>query len=53
MKGKEIVDPVIEATNMAIEVELPNGQRMTTKNYRFDSNKRGEPVLVILAGKSK
>ena len=47
MKGQEIVDAVIEASNMAIVVELKNGKKLTTKDYYFDTNARGDDILVV------
>jgi hypothetical protein len=51
MKSGEIVDAAIESSHHPLVVELPNGQQLATKGYQFGSNKRGEPVLIIQAGR--
>lgn len=51
MKCNEIIDSVIESANQPLIVEMPNGVQMVTTGYMYGTNKRGEPVLVIKAGR--
>ena len=51
MKATEIIDSVLECANQSIVVELPNGVRMVTTGYAYGENKRGEPILIIKAGR--
>ena len=51
MKCSEIIDAAIESAGDSLVIELPNGDRISTKDYRYDHNKRGEPILVIIAGR--
>ena len=53
VKASDIVDAAIEIGNGSIEVEMPNGSRVVTRGYTWGENKRGQPVLVILAGKDR
>ena len=51
MKCHEITDATIEMGNQSLVVEMPNGVQMVTNDYTFGENKRGEPVLIIKAGR--
>ena len=53
MKAGEIIDAVIEERGSPIVVEMPNGQQITTIGYEHGTDKRGNPVLIIKAGKKK
>lgn len=51
MKCNDIVDAVMESANLPLIVEMPNGVQMVTTDYEHGENKRGEPVLIIKAGR--
>ena len=51
MKANDIIDVAIEYSGRAIIIEMPNGDQVTTTGYAHGSNKKGEPVLIIRAGK--
>lgn len=51
MKAKNIIDAAIENSNNAMIVEMPNGSQVSITGFRYGSNKRGEPVLVLVAGR--
>lgn len=51
MKAGEIIDAAIQENKSDIVIELPNGQRIATTGYYHSDNKRGEPVIVITAGR--
>lgn len=53
MKAGNIIDAAIEMSHRPLIIQLPNGQQLTTKDYHYGHDKRGEPVLVIDAGKAK
>ncbi len=53
MKTEEIIDAILECKNEPIVVELANGQRIPTYGYDFGTNERGDPILIIKAGKKK
>lgn len=51
MKGKDIVDAIIDATNQSIVIELTNGQRLATSDFDWGQNAKGEQVIIIKAGR--
>lgn len=51
MKGGELVDVGIQEQNSQVVIELQNGQRIATNRYYHDISKRGEPIIVIQAGR--
>lgn len=51
MKSGEITDATIESSDHPMIVELPNGIQMVTTGYLYGHNKRGDPVLIIKAGR--
>jgi len=53
MKAGDLTDITIEESRVPVVVEMPDGKQVTTTGYYCGSNKRGEPVLVICAGKKK
>jgi hypothetical protein len=53
MKAGEIVDAAITESNSPLIIEMPNGQQITTSGYSYGTDKRGDPVLIIKAGKLK
>lgn len=53
MRAGEIVDAAIAESNRPLIIELPNGQQITTNGYDYGTDKRGNPVLIIKAGKTK
>lgn len=51
MKGEDIVDAAIESGSHPLVIRLPNGNLIGTIDYEYSHNKRGEPILVIVAGR--
>ena len=51
MKAGEIVDSVMEEAPNQIVVQLANGQRLPITSYEHGEDARGNPVLVLVAGK--
>jgi len=51
MKADKIIDACIEYSGKPVVVELPNGVQMVTTDYSHGYNKKGEPVLIIHAGR--
>ena len=53
MKAGEIIDAAIEGSKCPIVIEMPDGKQITSTGYYHSSDKRGDPVIVIIAGKRK
>lgn len=53
MKASELTDITIEEPTSPVVIETPDGKQMTTTGYYCGTDKRGDPVLVICAGKKK
>ena len=53
LKIGELTDVSIQEQNSPVVVEMPNGHQVTTTGYHFGTDKRGNPVIIIRAGKSK
>lgn len=53
MKAGELVDMAIQFAERPIVIQMPNGHQVTTTGFRVGDDKRGDPVLVIHAGKPK
>jgi len=51
VKLQELIEICLEEPKSQLVVELPNGNRLTTQEYRIDLNGRGEPIIIILTGK--
>ena len=50
MKAQSLIDACIESAPNPVVVELHTGERVAVTGYRYGENKRGEPVLVLVAG---
>lgn len=53
MKAGELTDATIEESGNPVVIKMPDGTQITTSGYGFGSDKGGNPVLVIYAGKKK
>ena len=51
MKCRDIIDAAIESGSDSLVIELANGQRLSTSDYSYGTNARGENILIIKAGK--
>lgn len=51
MKTDDIVDTLLSERNSAMVIELPNGQRHSLTKFYFDTNERGESIIVLRTGK--
>lgn len=51
MKAGELTDTTIAQPKSQIVIELPNGQRIATNDYWHGRNGKGEPIIVIKAGR--
>ena len=51
MKIGELTDTSIEEPKSPVVIELSNGQRISTNDYYHCSDKAGNPVIVIKAGR--
>tara|TARA_R110000822_G_scaffold304928_1_gene430344 strand:+ start:461 stop:628 length:168 start_codon:yes stop_codon:yes gene_type:complete len=47
MKAGELTDVTITESGASIVVELPNGNKISTTGFYYDTNGRGEPIIVI------
>jgi hypothetical protein len=53
MKANDLIDTLIEQAPHAVVVELPNGQRVPVRAYRYDTDAKGAPVVVLETSKRK
>jgi len=51
MKAGEIVDMAIEHSRSSVVIELPDGTQTASIKCDYGLNNKGEPVLIIYAGK--
>ena len=51
VEASELTDVSLDLPNSHIVIEMPNGQRMATNSYRLDTSARGEPIVVLMAGR--
>lgn len=49
MKADDLTEACIEAPHASIVIEIGDGILVSTTDYYFDTNKRGEDVIVIRA----
>jgi len=51
MKSEKIIDALIQEPKSEIVIELSNGQRISSNKYIHSTNKWGDPIIVITAGR--
>ena len=51
MKAGGLIDACCEQRAASVVIKLPNGQHLATSDYQYDTNKKGQIVIVIEAGR--
>lgn len=51
MKVRDLIEDFEDAGSATLVVQMPNGQKVPIKNYRWDQDARGETVIVFVTGK--
>lgn len=51
MKLERLTDISIEEPKTQVVIQLPNGQLVSTLDYKFDLSKKGDPIIIIKTGR--
>ena len=51
MKAGDLTDETIQFNDASIVVEMPNGDRVTVRASYNDLNGKGDPIIVLVAGR--
>jgi len=51
MKAEKLIDVCISSANCQVVIELGNGHRLSTSDYYYSTNKKGEQIILIKTGR--